>query len=451
MAERDESDSEMGDAGDLVETLVAGRQRRRTAGNRLHHVLQEEADDEVTLLFAEEQGEGDEDVDFESNGSAASDDDLDQSESSDGETPGAGPDGGDYSGERALKENEKAERAKQRRRQKPWDVSRALRNKAQKASHERGDVEEMESQPAKTPKAAARSLNANDGPVRSSSRKHTKLNTELVNQRAQQSEEQRKRHVKSLEAAAKLKNASKAKAMTQADRLAEAARVERHNSKSLNRWEAAESRRLEEQRAKFAALRNRQLDGPVMTWWSGPSTWSGETLVATGAANVKLQQRVSAEPGHMPSGKNGTLESFRPSEKGEARPTLGSLHGSGTPAVDAASQPPLNGLQPTSLHHVQVDITTTAQRSEDNSKSLAEIPQPRGGDAALEPQTHGIDKPSFAQPETQTAARNLLILKNFEGAGAKTAGLQAIFAQRKRGTALRPASTSRPCQKPDSY
>jgi vacuolar protein sorting-associated protein 72 len=70
--------------------------------------------------------------------------------------------------------------------------------------------------------------------------------------------------------------------MTQADRLVEAERTERKNSKSLNRWEETEKKRSEEQKARLAALHNRQLEGPVITWWSGLAKWVNGKLAHVG-------------------------------------------------------------------------------------------------------------------------------------------------------------------------
>ena len=63
--------------------------------------------------------------------------------------------------------------------------------------------------------------------------------------------------------------------MTQEERLAEAAKIERRNAKSYNRWESKEKERAEEQAAKLAAMRNRKLDGPVIGYWSGVARWTG--------------------------------------------------------------------------------------------------------------------------------------------------------------------------------
>ncbi|KAJ9649142.1 hypothetical protein H2198_010943, partial [Neophaeococcomyces mojaviensis] len=68
------------------------------------------------------------------------------------------------------------------------------------------------------------------------------------------------------------------KEMTQADRLAEAERIERKNAKSLNRWETMEKRRAEEQAARLAALKERKLEGAVVTFYSSAHTYRGPKI-----------------------------------------------------------------------------------------------------------------------------------------------------------------------------
>lgn len=92
-----------------------------------------------------------------------------------------------------------------------------------------------------------------------------------------------------MEEAAKRKEKLKPREMTQAERLAEAEKVERINSKSLNRWEEMERKKAEEQRAKLIALQNRRLEGPVMSWWSGIAKWVNGKLTRVG--NVEVQQK----------------------------------------------------------------------------------------------------------------------------------------------------------------
>ena len=82
----------------------------------------------------------------------------------------------------------------------------------------------------------------------------------------QDRELKRVRQLANMEKAARRREAERRPERTQEDRLAEAARIEKRNAKSLNRWEEAERIREEEQRAKLAALHDRRLEGPVITW-----------------------------------------------------------------------------------------------------------------------------------------------------------------------------------------
>ncbi|PHH54980.1 hypothetical protein CFIMG_001643RA [Ceratocystis fimbriata CBS 114723] len=87
-------------------------------------------------------------------------------------------------------------------------------------------------------------------------------------------EERRKKLIAAMERQAKKRAALKKPPLTQDQRIAEAALVEKRNAKSLNRWEEAEKQREEERRAKLAALNNRTLKGPVITYWSGVREWN---------------------------------------------------------------------------------------------------------------------------------------------------------------------------------
>ncbi|RMZ75633.1 hypothetical protein DV738_g5391, partial [Chaetothyriales sp. CBS 135597] len=120
-----------------------------------------------------------------------------------------------------------------------------------------------------------------DAGGRASLRKQTVAHREHTLARLRESEAQSKK-LKALKAIRDRERAKDApKAMTQADRLAEAERVERRNAKSLNRWEAMEKKRAEEQAAKLAALKERKLEGPVITWWSGKAIWRRPLLLDT--------------------------------------------------------------------------------------------------------------------------------------------------------------------------
>src|SRR5579862_9044284 len=83
------SDDDSSDKQDApaVESLIAGREKRSTAGNRLSVLIDREADDDLELLFAEDE----DDVEFE--GADAEDQSDVQFESSDEDDEDQGPAG----------------------------------------------------------------------------------------------------------------------------------------------------------------------------------------------------------------------------------------------------------------------------------------------------------------------------------------------------------------------
>jgi vacuolar protein sorting-associated protein 72 len=119
-------------------------------------------------------------------------------------------------------------------------------------------------------------------------------NKELTHARLKDSEQKRVRLIATMEEAAKRKERSKPKEITQADRLAEAARTERLNSKSLNRWEEMEKKKSEEQKAKLEALHNRRLEGPVISWWSGVAKWINGRLAQVGIKEIPQENETEA-------------------------------------------------------------------------------------------------------------------------------------------------------------
>jgi vacuolar protein sorting-associated protein 72 len=278
-----------------VETLIAGRQKRATAGNRMHALLDKEEDDDLQLLFAENEEE--EDVEFAGeDADAASDVELGSSSDDDDQGPAAGTD--DLEGEHELQRQAKAERKKKRKDQE--FVKRPVRRIARKLKGETAAPSAPTIPAPKLDKKKSERVSwlptADEGAVRQSTRKQTMQNKQYIHQRLKESEKRRRHQLQVMEAAAKRKDATQPKALSQADRMAEAARVERHNAKSLNHWEEEERRRAEERRAKLAALKNRKLDGPYVTWWSGPSVWVDDNLVVTGRRkNVEDIVKVTVE------------------------------------------------------------------------------------------------------------------------------------------------------------
>jgi vacuolar protein sorting-associated protein 72 len=266
-----------------VEWLATGRERRATAGNRLSTLLQQEGDDdELELLFAEDE----DDAGFE----MAEDESDVQMDSSDDEDEGPAAGADDLEGEKEIERQEKAERQSRKRRINDG-LPPAFRKKIKVNPT---TLQATPPRPKKKSERASWIPTPDDAPVRASSRGTTKKSKEHLYAQMIDREARRLRQLETMQKAAKKKEAEKPKQLTQEDRLAEAARVEKKNAKSLNRWEEAEKLREEEQRAKLAALNNRRLNGPVITWWSGKAEWLGERLKLVGKIEVE-------EPKEKPS------------------------------------------------------------------------------------------------------------------------------------------------------
>ena len=290
------SSSEEGSDEEIrVETLIAGRDKRATAGNRLSSLLEKEGDDDLELLFAEDEEE--EDVEFEGDeGEDASDVQLDSSSDDDDQGPTAAAD--DFEGEKEIQRQDRQEARKKRKAQEIFKRPPVSRNKVKIDPTMNAPIPTT---PLPRPKKKSERVSwlptSEEGPVRSSTRKQTIQNKEVVHQRMQENEQRRRQAIKVMEQAAKRKDAAKPKAMTQADRMAEAARTEKKNARSLNRWEETERKRAEDQKARLAALHNRQLQGPFIRWWSGPSKWVNGNLVHVGVEKTEEGHHITvADP-----------------------------------------------------------------------------------------------------------------------------------------------------------
>ncbi|KZZ93521.1 YL1 nuclear [Ascosphaera apis ARSEF 7405] len=311
-------------SSDEEPSLAITRSRRSTAGARMSALIDAEADDELALLFAEDEDDAEfelgrrkrgglpgEEGEDEDEGEEDDAEDIDMSSSSDDDEdkgPNA-PENEELEGEQELLRQTRAEA---KRKKKKADESLRLT-----ALRKRAMVSSAAARASKSAKAEAESAGAarqaeltaaeeaaalakkrkksertswlptiDDIPTRSSSRRQTMANKEQTHARLKDSEEKRVRLIATMEKAAKRKEKLKAKVMTQADRLEEAKRTERLNSKSLNRWEEMERKRIEEQQERLRALQNRRLEGAVVTYWSGPAKWADGKLVQVGITEV---------------------------------------------------------------------------------------------------------------------------------------------------------------------
>ncbi|KAG5929369.1 hypothetical protein E4U42_006109 [Claviceps africana] len=246
--------------------LATTRERRSTAGNRMKFVLaNEEPDSDLELLFAEDEN----DQGFSDVGEDASDVQMDSS-SDDEDDTNANAD--DLEGEEELERQAKAKRAAQRKRKAQEAIPAKFRKKVRIDSTTTAST----APPPRPKKKSERTSwlpSPADLPTRASSRKTTRISKEQLHLQMAEREAKRLKQLAQMEKKAARLAAMKKPPMTQEERLAEAAIVEKRNSKSLNRWEEAEKQREQERKAKLAALNQRTLKGPFITFWSGKGQW----------------------------------------------------------------------------------------------------------------------------------------------------------------------------------
>lgn len=268
IASSSDSESDSGDAPETpVEWLATGRSKRSTAGNRMKSLLATETpadeDSDLELLFqedADDVGFTDKEDDDGSDAAMESSDDEDENEAQD-----------DDAGEKELERQAREKKAAARKRKAQEAIPAKFRKKV-RINHP-PDNASAAAAPAPRPKKKSERASwlptEAEMPTRASGRKTTQLSKEQLHQQMIEREARRLKQVEAMERKAKKKEAMKKPPMTQAERLKEAAIVEKRNAKSLNRWEEAEKQREEERRAKLAALNNRRLEGPVVTFWTG--------------------------------------------------------------------------------------------------------------------------------------------------------------------------------------
>jgi vacuolar protein sorting-associated protein 72 len=326
---------------DAVEWLATTRERRSTAGNRMKSMLaNEEPDSDLELLFAEDENDqGFSDAD--ENGSDV------QMDSSDDEDDNGNNDD-DLEGEKELEKQAKERRAAQRKRKAQEAIPAKFRKKVRIDPTTRTPSAPMKPAPRPKKKSERTSWlpSAADLPTRASSRQTTRLSKEQLHQQMVEREARRIKQLAQMQKKAAKLEAMKKPPMTQEERLREAAIVEKRNSKSLNRWEEAEKQREEERRAKLAALHNRTLKGPVITFWSGIGEWMGRHMVIEEPAKEKRKRSEKAKGKEKDQdkdktasaeGQNGTtaLDGAASNTKEEPQPTQNQ-----TPAAAPASSAP---------------------------------------------------------------------------------------------------------------
>ncbi|KAF3076737.1 hypothetical protein CFAM422_001024 [Trichoderma lentiforme] len=380
-----------------VEWLATSRSRRATAGNRMKSMLaNEEPDSDLELLFAESEN----DQGFSDVGDDASDVQMDSSSDDEDENNA----GDDLEGEQELERQARERRAAQRKR-KAQDAIPAKFRKKVRINPAASDT----STPAPAPRPKKKSERTSwlpspaDLPTRASSRKTTRMSKEQLHQQMIEREERRLKQLEQMQKKAAKMEALKKPPMTQEDRLREAAIVEKRNSKSLNRWEVAEKQREEERRAKLAALNQRTLKGPVITFWTG----LGEARRVVIEEEKPKRKKVEKKPKEAEVAKDGAANpaADKPG-KGDQQQTDASMKVVASSDVyTSALQPKADPTEPRSKEEqttaaTESKVTDTAPpvKQEDTGENLKpQEPSKPSPDASSRP-------PNDAVPSTAASA-----------------------------------------------
>ncbi|KAK2061398.1 YL1-domain-containing protein [Colletotrichum caudatum] len=356
-----------------VEWLATGRSKRSTAGNRMKSMLaNEEPDSDLELLFAEDDNdEGFTDVDDAGSDvqmDSSSDDEDDQNR------------GDDLEGEKELEKQAREKKLASRKRKAQDAIPAKFRKKVRI---------DQAAAPAPRPKKKSERTSwlpsPGDMPIRASLRQTTMLSKEQLHQQMKEREAKRLKQLAVMEKKAKKLEAMKKPPLTQAERLAEAALVEKRNAKSLNRWEVAEKAREEERLAKLAALNNRTLKGPVITYWSGIGKWENHLKHVGKVAEEEKAPRKKREKKDKGDKAKGKDKDEEGSKKEEATTT------------GAASAP----LPPSTTPDGQAEANPGAPAGADNSQpsgAPGHLSQPAAAPSETTPVVKEEDRPRVMAP-----------------------------------------------------
>jgi vacuolar protein sorting-associated protein 72 len=376
------SDNDASDSGEVevekVEWLATTRAKRSTAGNRMKSMLANEEpaaeDDDLELLFAEDgDDEGFEDAD-------ANDSDVHMDSSSDDEDQDEGA--AEDEGEKELLRQAKQKKLAQRKRGANAAIPAKFRKKVRieqppTASQSPAPQAAPKPRPKKKSERASWLPTAADMPTRASERQTTRLSKEQLHQQMIEREVKRKKLMEAMERKAKKAEAMKKPPMTQEQRLAEAALVEKRNAKSLNRWEEAEKQREEERLRKIAALQNRKLDGPVVTFWSGIQELDSEQMKHVGKM-VSIEEKVPRKKRQSLAAPATDSQPVSPVEDSKAN-----VAGKTEASVQPAPPVPVQAPGPSSTIPAMVSPSPSAPPPPSSSLSLQQ-PQPQPAAPAFE-------------------------------------------------------------------
>ncbi|EKG12007.1 YL1 nuclear [Macrophomina phaseolina MS6] len=250
----------------------------------------DEQQDAHDFYSNEHWAEDADDDDFGGDAAVAPDDIALESSGDEDEDEGEQDD--EDAGEKVIRKEERQQKLLQKRKRRDPFAQAALHRKKAKTTEQSTPQSSMPPPPRPKKKSERVSWlpEATEGPVRSSSRRLTVQNKQNLTQGLEEKERHRLHVLEIMKKAEKRKEKDQPKPMTQEERLAEAARVEKRNNKTLSRWEESERQKAEENRARLEALKNRKLDGPFVRYYSGPSLWVNDKLKRVGKDNCKIEE-----------------------------------------------------------------------------------------------------------------------------------------------------------------
>ncbi|KAF7196359.1 hypothetical protein HII31_02426 [Pseudocercospora fuligena] len=347
-----DDDSSESEGEDVSTTgLIATRAKRATAGN-LYATLRQNLDDEE--LQKELLAEDEDDVgDYE--GSDKDDDDaMSSSGDEDDQGPPAEGDKEDLEGEKELK---KAERAQNRKKRKLEEAKKRIPNWQKKRVKLADDAKAEDGQPAKPKKKSERSNwlpTAADAPTRQSSRASAVANREMVHTNLKESNERSEKQKTVMSKHKERLKASQRAPISQEERFAKAARIEKETAREFGRWEREEAERQRIREEQLAAKRKRGIDGPVIRHWSGSVLWEGDKIKNKrlhGSTNVDEIEDKPKEAESSADGADGDVSMIdstaevsteKPSNASSAAPT----NAPSTPVAMSVATPGFAGSQP---------------------------------------------------------------------------------------------------------
>jgi vacuolar protein sorting-associated protein 72 len=407
------------------ELLVHGRAKRATAGNRMHFLIQHLEDEDVRndLLQEDETDQ----IDYQL--SDTEDVAFGSSDDSDDEGPPRDGQDGDLQGEKELQKAERQEARKKKR--KAADFANMPLNPLMKRQRLGATNSLLAPRPRKKSERISWLPTLDDAPTRQSRRRQTVANKEQTEAKLKESQKRSEKAHELIKIAAEKKAASAVPALTQEDRMKRALKVEKENSKTLNRWEKAEEERQLIQQRRLEALRDRQLEGPVFRYWSGSVMWEGEKIKVKRVHQPKIEAVVEIKPNthievsataKLPlptaTGVDQTPTSKDPQEAKSAQES-GVQQTEDTAMTDATDAPVPTGLpnqegqEPITAEKVQGILQEAAGKTTESTElSVVESAEASTPDASKEteietkPIENKIDeqKPSELDPAQTTSA-----------------------------------------------